>query len=52
LERQHGDGGPAYTAGQIHRLALEGDGAGFGLWKKVAARLAQLGRDMPPLDRA
>jgi len=51
VEKHHRDSGPAYVGEQTERLAVEGDEAGIAMWKKVAARVAQLQQDVPPPDR-
>ncbi len=48
VETNHGDRGPSYIAGQIERLALEGDDAGAAMWRSVAERFEQLLRMPKP----
>jgi len=48
VDKHHGADGPRHIAEQIGRLALEGDGGGIALWKKVAARLSELQRVKRP----
>lgn len=48
VDKNHGEGGPAFIAKQIERLALEGDEAGVAIWRTVAERFDQLGSTPGP----
>ncbi len=48
VEKNHGEGGPAFIAKQIERLALEGDEVGVAMWRTVAERFDQLCRSPQP----
>jgi hypothetical protein len=42
VETTHGAAGPAHIAGQITRLAKDGDEQGIAMWRAVADRYDQL----------
>ena len=48
VEKNHGEGGPAFIEKQMERLAREGDEAGVAMWRAVAERFVQLGRTTEP----
>lgn len=49
VEKNHGESGPTFIAGQIERLVLEGDEAGVAMWRTVTERFDQL-RQTPEAD--
>jgi hypothetical protein len=52
VERQHGEGAPAFIAERTGALALAGDVAGIARWNEIAARIDQLrGMPHPSLQR-
>jgi hypothetical protein len=42
VEATHGDSAPAFIAGRIGALALQGDEAGVERWRQIAAKFDQL----------
>lgn len=42
VDKNHGDQGEAYVAGQIERLAAAGNAGGEAMWRDIDNRLKQL----------